>query len=245
MHLRISLHALIGTLAFAVPALSAQSESAFTISPSTYSAYVFIGQSQQMLERNHQLIFGESVEASLRRGPGAAGARGSLVTRPVSGSARSSSVPRMLASSYPDASRAEVEKLFRELMRRYVQIEDQFQVPHGDLAGAAAAFIAGNWMGYRNEGFPDANFKPLVEQMRGIISGSTAFAQASDADKREAYEQLVIIGMLTAGMQMALKEQPNPQILARLKEASGGYLQQLLGAEPSRVQISERGFSLR
>jgi hypothetical protein len=150
-----------------------------------------------------------------------------------------------LSFAYPAANRSEAERVFRELLARYGKIEQQFGIPHHDVAGSVAAFLAGSWMAYRNTDFPDERFKPLVSQMRQVLGSNPEFANASNADKQEMYEQMAILGMFMAGTQMALKEKPNPQIAANMKQAAKGYLEQFLKTDAERVQITGQGLVLR
>jgi hypothetical protein len=226
-------------------AATAQSDSAFTMSPGTFSAHMFNFQARDILERDHKIIFGQSVEQSLRGKPPSQNQSRGVNTLTVISPQSSSIMPAKLAANYPAAQRVSAEKTFRELLDKYGQVERQFDIPKHDTAGAVAAFIAGSYMAYRNSDFPDAHFKPLVNQMRGIIAGNTEFAQATGAEKQEMYEQMAIAGMLMAGTQMALKQQPNQQAAANMKQAAKGYLEQFLKTDADRVQITANGLVLK
>jgi hypothetical protein len=154
------------------------------------------------------------------------------------------SVPAKLASRYGPAQ-DEAHKVFAQMLAGYAKIEQQFGIPRNDVAGSVAAFVAGSWMAYRNVDFPDEHFKPLVQQMRGVIGSNPDFAKASNADKQEMYEQMAILGMFMATTQMALKEKPNPQVAANMKQAAKGYLEQFLKTDAERVQITAQGLVLR
>jgi hypothetical protein len=161
----------------------------------------------------------------------------------------SANVAAKLAASYPAASRPEAEKVFREMLSKYGQIELQFGIPKYDLAGSVAAFLAGSYMAYHNTDFPDQNFKPLVNQMRGIIANNPEFARAGSVEKQEIYEQMAMLGMYMAGTQTALKKQPDHPQAARIKinmrQAAKGYLEQFLKTDADRVQITANGLVLK
>jgi hypothetical protein len=152
--------------------------------------------------------------------------------------------PRQLAAHYPAAGRDDAERLFTDLLQRFRGIEDQFDIPHRDLAGAVAAFVAGNHMAYHGTPFPDAHFKPLVAQMRELVSEHPGVAGAPAADRRQAYEQLAILGMFMAGAQMAQQQSPDALQAERLRKAAGDNLRTLLGVEPERVEIGPKGLRL-
>jgi hypothetical protein len=150
-----------------------------------------------------------------------------------------------LAAHYPPGKRVEVTRTFNEMFVGYQKIEAQFGIPKNDLAGAVAAFIAGNFMAYRDVDFPDANFVPLVNQMRSIISGNATFAQSTAGEKQDMYEQMAILGTYMALTRDALKKQPNTQTQANLKQAAKGYLEQFLKTDADRVQITANGLVLK
>jgi hypothetical protein len=201
----------------------------------------------RMLKNNMRLARGGgNFENSLRAKPAVAASASTVASLNTSIAAVGSpSMPAKMAAYYPEGSRSQVEKTFRELLDKYGQVERQFDIPRHDTAGAVAAFIAGSYMAYRNSDFPDAHFKLLVNQMRGIIAGNAEFAQATGAEKQEMYEQMAIAGMLMAGTQMALKQQPNQQAAANMKQAAKGYLEQFLKTDADRVQITANGLVLK
>jgi hypothetical protein len=154
-------------------------------------------------------------------------------------------MPAKMATSYPSTSQMEARRVFGELLVGYAKLEQQFGIPKHDIAGSVAAFVAGSYMAYRDIDFPDEHFKPLVAQMRQIIGSNPDFAKASNAEKQEMYEQMAILGMFMATTQMALKEKPNPQIAANMRQAAKGYLEQFLKTDADRVQITAQGLVLR
>lgn len=151
--------------------------------------------------------------------------------------------PRQLAQAYPAARRDEAERLFSDLLQRYRSIEQRFDIPHRDLAGALAAFIAGNHMAYHGAPFPDAHFKPLVAQMRRLLAAQPGIARAPAAERQQAWEQLAILGMFMAGAQIAQQRQPDAQQATRLREAGGANLQRLLAVAPDQVLIGPEGLA--
>jgi hypothetical protein len=229
----------------------------FSMNPGAYSNAMSIPPMMERLERSHRTVFGNSTKESLkgrrslqgqfdpdgmskRRGAGAMDPVSTVVSGGVSGA-----FATKLAQNYSAETRPEAERVFQELLKGYEKIERQFGIPRHDVAGSVAAFVAGSWMAYRNSDFPDENFKPLVGQVRQIISTNPDFAQASEGEKREMYEQMAILGMFMATTQMALKDKPNPQLTVNMKQAAKGYLEQFLKTDADRVQLTARGLMLR
>lgn len=158
---------------------------------------------------------------------------------------RSPRLPQQMAAAYPSDKRELVQRTFEDLLSGYQRVEQQFGIAPYDVASGVAAFLAGCYMGFHNAGFPDQHFKPLVAQMRQILSDDAGWAQTSVADKQDMYEQLAILGMLMANTQMALKKQPDARAQAAMQAAARGYLEQFLKVDAAKVQLSAKGLSLR
>jgi len=186
----------------------------------------------------------DAMARQLKRGEGRGASAGARPAPAVVDTSSVTSFPERLASQYPAASRAEAERVFRELLQRYGQLEQRFGLEKGDVAGSVAAFIAGNYMAYHNSGFPDENFLPLVNQMRTVLANNPEFQQASPQARQETYEQMALVGMLMATGQMALARQPNPQALANMQSAAKGYLEQFLKTDADRLQLTAQGLSI-
>ncbi|CAG1769511.1 hypothetical protein BAC2_00374 [uncultured bacterium] len=150
-----------------------------------------------------------------------------------------------LADAYPAQSRGEAERVFKELLSGYRKLEARFGIPRNDVAGSIAAFLAGSYMAYHDTDFPDEHFRPLVEQMRTVVGSNADFARATEAEKQEMYEKMAMLGMYMATTQMALKEQPNPQVSVNMKKAAKTYLEQFLKADADSVEITARGLVIR
>jgi hypothetical protein len=150
-------------------------------------------------------------------------------------------VPATLARSYPRAARPKVEQFFGQTLEAYHKIESQFGLRHNDLAGALAAFVAGNYAAYRNEAFPDRLFKPLVQQMQDVLQSSGTLDKTSVTEKQELYENLAILGTYMLLTREALQKSPDDKVAANMKTAARGYLEQALKLDPDRMQLTEQG----
>lgn len=183
---------------------------------------------------------GESVSAT------AAAPRGQAAsTRVIIQPAATERSLAKLAAVYPQAQRAQVLTTLRQLLEGFHGIEQQFDIPRNDLAAAVAGFIAGSYMAYQDVAFPDASFKPLVQQIRQVVGTNPEFTKASPAQKQEMYEQMAALGMFMATSQMALKERPDAQLAASMKQAARAYLEQFLKTDADRVQITSQGLAIR
>lgn len=223
---------LAATLMAAPPAWA---QSAFSIDPGTFANVLAVPSMVERLERSHRLLFGAPQAAS-------AEARG--VTTVVPRDPGRSIVPA-LAEAYPAPARAQAQQLFRELLAGYGQLEQQFGLPRGDAAGAVAAFLTGSYIACSGRPVPDEHFKPLADQLRARIAGNPAFANASAAEKQQVFEHLAIVGMFMATTFLALQQQPDAAIAARLREAGRKQLEQFLGVPAERVTLGAQGLVIR
>lgn len=219
-------------LGFVVPSVQAQYDPIYYINLS--DALVRAQQGDRVTQLNADLAR-DAVSRAVP--PAGARAQASLIAPTEA----SGGVASRLAAAYPAASRAQAQKAFEELLAHYAGIEQQFGIAHGDIAGALAAFIAGNLMAYRNVEFPDEYFKPLVTQLSRGLAAGPAFASLAPAQRQESYEQLATIGMLMAATQMALKEHPSAAGAASMKAAARQYMAQVLKLDAEQVSIGPQG----
>ena len=177
--------------------------------------------------------------------PAGAGA-GSSITGTLAPPTGQPRAPHLLAERYPQAQRAKVEHAYFEALRTYGELEKKFGIPPNDVAGAVAAFIAGNYMAWRDVDFPDADFPPLVAQMREVLALNPAFMRSSSAEKRDMYEQLATIGSFMAITRMALKKQPSEgRVAANFRSAAKANLEQFLKTDVDRISLTHSGLLLR
>jgi hypothetical protein len=149
-----------------------------------------------------------------------------------------------MAAHFPPSKRADVQRVYGDMLRQHPQLMKQLGVPSNDVACAVATFLAGSYMAFHEIDFPDQFFKPLYEQMRSTIASDRRFAEAGLAERRELYEELVIIGTYLAVTHEALRQRPDPKISADMKAAAKDYLQQFLKVDANRVRLGEQGMTL-
>jgi len=159
----------------------------------------------------------------------------------VAPSERGPIAPARLAAGYPPAQRAKAERLFLETLEGYHDIERKFGLPRNDIAGAVATFVAGNYIAYHDQPFPDAHFRPLVEQMRDAVAGMPGLRNARDAEKQEFYEHLAILGTYMALTREGLQQSRDPALKAGMARAARNYLEQFLKVDPDRLRIGPQG----
>jgi len=153
-------------------------------------------------------------------------------------------VAKRLVASYPPQQREQVAKEMSDLLARYREIETRFGLAPNDVAGAVAAFVAGNYMAWRDVEFPDAAFAPLVQQMRGVIAAQPRFRDATDAEKQQLYEEMAIVGMHMALQRAALRG-ASAAARKQLQRTAKSHLDNFLQMDCSRLSIRATGLALQ
>lgn len=132
-----------------------------------------------------------------------------------------------------------------QMLAKYEQIEARFGLPKQDAAGAVAAFIAGNYMAYRDVDSPDSSFPSLVAQMREVIGANSAFAEGSQADKRTLYEEMAVVGMQMALQRDELMRKPDAKARAQMMKMGKRHLEQFLKFDVTGLLITQRGLTVQ
>lgn len=160
-------------------------------------------------------------------------------------SPQASANARQLAQAMPTAQREQMAKVYLQSFDTWRQLERKLGLPANDVAGAVAAFIAGNYMAYRNVEVPDATYHRLVAQMRGALAGSRGFARASPSDKRMLYEQMAMVGTFMAVARMSFQQKPNPAAEQNFRESAAANLEAALKVPADQVRITDNGLTLQ
>ena len=170
-------------------------------------------------------------------------------TRPVStlatGKPQTSENARRLAMALPAAQREQMTQIYLQSFDTWLQLERKLGLPANDVANAVAAFVAGNYMAYRNVEIPDATYHRLVEQMRGALADSNYFAKASASDKRMLYEQMAMLGTFMAVAQLSFQQKPNPAAEHNFRNSAAANLEAALKVQANQVRITDRGLTLQ
>ncbi|NLS27072.1 hypothetical protein S2M10_20650 [Sphingomonas sp. S2M10] len=206
-----------------------------------FDSAIFNMQADAMLRRSHQQIFHESVEESLRRPVRPAAPAPAPSPRPAAPPTIVRQIAAELVSGFPAHQRAEAAELFGEMYKRYGLLERHLGIVAGDPAGGLASLTAASYMAFADAEVSDSAFRTLYAQMRGLAA-ERAEALQQDAQGRVT---IAILATYLAAMREALKQQPDARRSAALKTAGGTYLRALLGIDPARVRIGQRGLILR
>lgn len=152
---------------------------------------------------------------------------------------------RELAQAAPPALREHMARAYVQSFDTWRQLERKLGLPADDVAAALAAFIAGNYMAWRDVEVPDAAYLRLVEQLRAALAGNPGFARASASQRRQLYEQMAMVGTFMAVARLSFRQQPNPPAEQNFREAAAANLEAALKVPAAQVRITDQGLKLR
>jgi hypothetical protein len=150
-----------------------------------------------------------------------------------------------LARIFPASSQAAMTQAFQHSMDVYQQIAAKMGWQRHDLDGAMAAFIVGNYMVFADREVRDEEFAAVAEQLRQG-GGTRRLAEKQSAETiRNLYEKSAMVGAFMALAYKSQQQKAQPErIAANLRNSARENLKLVLGAEPERLRIDERGVML-
>ncbi len=146
-----------------------------------------------------------------------------------------------LVSFYPEQQQPQMRQVYQQLHSAYPQVARQIGVPTNDVASGLASFLAGSYMAYNNKNLSNDYVKPLADQFRNALASGGDMGRVSDADKQKLYDVMVMLGMLMATMQVQMQTNPDPQLMAQMRQLGKGFLEGLLKVDADRVRITSAG----
>lgn len=188
---------------------------------------------------------GGSGSSSTRRSTAGSTAVPTRISTLAPGGPQTGANARQLAQAMPAAQREQMAKVYLQSFDTWRQLERKLGLPANDVAGAIAAFIAGNYMAYYNVEVPDATYHRLVAQMRSALADSRGFARASPSDKRRLYEQMAMVGTFMAVARLSFQQKPNPAAEQNFRDAAAANLEAALKVPADQVRITEGGLTLQ
>ena len=150
-----------------------------------------------------------------------------------------------LARIFPASSRASMTQAFQHSMDIYQQIAARMGWQRDDLDGAMAAFIVGNYMVFANREVQDEEFAAVAEQLRKG-GGTRRLAEKQSAETiRNLYEKSAMVGAFMALAYKSQQQKAQPEHIAiNLRNSARENLKLVLGTDPERLRIDERGVML-
>ncbi|MDO5624127.1 MAG: hypothetical protein Q4G71_05515 [Pseudomonadota bacterium] len=149
-----------------------------------------------------------------------------------------------LVAGYPAAQKAEMRKVFTQLIAAFEPVAGQLGAPAYDMGSAAAALISGSYAAYHNQTLSEAHFRPLARQMQRAFESDAGFSRMSTAEKQNLYQIMVGAGMLFTVVQLENAKQPNPEVTAQLRAAGGDFLGQFTHSNPALVRLGDDGLRM-
>ena len=149
-----------------------------------------------------------------------------------------------LAAAAPAAHRAQLQKVYAQLMPGYHQLERKLGWPADDVAGAMAAVLAGNYMAMTGSELSDDTVTAARNQLRASAAVQGLLNQLSAADRRRLYEQCAMLGTFMALANKTSQQQP-ANVLANLRQSARENLRVLLGEASDNLRFTAQGMQLR
>ncbi|MFO1389296.1 DUF6683 family protein [Cellvibrio sp.] len=156
-----------------------------------------------------------------------------------------STVAADLAARYTGADRAQLTKVFTDSLANFEQVTNRLGLPNDDVASALAAFLVGNYIAMHGTSLPpDEEFVALTAHLRTALASSPQFVESTPAQKRQAYEQLAMMGMFMTTARLALAQTPNPKAETHFRNHAKANLEQLLNRPADTLEIKGGQVSL-
>jgi hypothetical protein len=152
-------------------------------------------------------------------------------------SAKTALWPKKLANKFPKEQRKEWERAFKFSLNTYEKLAKKLKIPKNDVAGAVAAYIAGNYMAYHDTEVSDRDFLALVGQVRSLLIKIPKFTKAKKSAKRDLYELMAIGGMFMAIANLDLQQQPDQSSTDKLQLVAKENLEQFFRADIDDIKI--------
>lgn len=152
---------------------------------------------------------------------------------------------RELAKVFSASSQAAMTQAFQQSMDIYQQVAAKLGWQRDDLDGALAAFIVGNFMVFANREVQDEEFAAVAAQLRQG-GGTRRLAEKQSAETiRNLFEKSAMVGAFMALAYKAQQQKAQPEhVAANLRNSARENLKLVLGTDPERLQIDERGVML-
>jgi hypothetical protein len=151
-------------------------------------------------------------------------------------------VVERLVATFPAERQEALRFGMAGLVAVFPEVEKQFAFPHNDVGAAAALFVAASGQSYAGADFDTATqFRPLIAQMRNAMATNAKVVKASEAIKRDFFDQMMILGLIQFGAQEAVNKSPDPAVSAQLRTSGANYLQTFLGVDPASLQFTTNG----
>jgi len=151
-----------------------------------------------------------------------------------------------LSKVFPAAHQEPMRKAYLQSKEVYVQLEQRLGWPRHDVAGAVAAFVAGNYMVLRGVELSDADTQALAEQLAAKPELSARLGAQTMQALRSLYEQCAMVGTFMALAQLSQKATPQPAAQQKhLRDSARANLQLVLGRDPERLRLGPQGMVWR
>lgn len=145
------------------------------------------------------------------------------------------------AQAAPQA-RQDAQALYQRCLKHFRQRVQQ-GAAEDDAGLAAAYFVVANLAAVHGLQPGEQDLARVERQLRHPLASLGGWQKAPLRDRQSAFEQFAILGVLVAESDWQARRE-GAAALANVQRAARGYLVQLLGIAPDRLQLGEHGLVL-
>jgi len=151
-----------------------------------------------------------------------------------------------LKSRYPKSLHNISLDYFTKLFKKYQDsAKRHYNVPPNNLATGAVVLLAGGYSAYHNKPFPKEAIRPSVEQAKEILEDKADFVDVAYKYKLGLQQEIVGLGLHLQLVQAQMAKNPDPVVMAQIKQIGGNILRSTLGVDPERVDFTSAGMVFR
>ncbi|MEP7280384.1 MAG: DUF6683 family protein [Rubrivivax sp.] len=155
--------------------------------------------------------------------------------------------PAVLAASHAHAPACRaMQAVYERCLAHYRDVVRPADAARGvdDVGAAAAHFVAENVRALRGATVDAGARRPLERQLGALLQATPAWTRASAQERQLWFEKLATLAvfMHEAADQAVLQ---GDAAIEHVRQAAGGYLRELLGVDPDRLDVGPEGMSLR
>jgi len=149
---------------------------------------------------------------------------------------------RALMRRYPKSLHNIGLDYFTKLFKKYQDnAKRHCNVPPNNLATGVVVLLAGGYSAYHNKPFPKEAIRPSVEQAKQILEDKADFIDIEYKYKFALQQEMVGLGLHLQLVQAQMAKNPDPAVIAQIKQIGANILRSTLGVDPERVDFTSGG----
>jgi hypothetical protein len=153
-------------------------------------------------------------------------------------------VAAKFASQYPAANQAEAERAYKGMLRAFNNLERKHGWPGNDAGIALAALVCASVQMLNGKHFTPDQVAATARQFQQSLTADKEFQSASPEQRRELYEEAVLMGVTLDSAFEASERSKNPASLNQLKPMARKALEKITGTRAELISIGANGMTI-